>query len=223
MSTNLEAPANDPLGTPLIAAPETGLVRPRRRLPAQALTMLVVLCVSVGALWAMRRYGMRAGMSFASGATDVPANDADKARTYDRIMADLARIQQPLDVALGEFTKSPFMLDARPAISAGGAETETDAQRAMRDREQRRQELTTRVEAFILHSIVGGRVAVARIDDKTVRVGDTLDQDFKVESIEGRSVVLSADGMAFTLSMTDDNSSRGKRSPVKMGGPGKRK
>jgi hypothetical protein len=171
----------------------------------------------------MRQYGMKAGMSFASGATDMPASDADKARTYDRIMADLARIQQPLDVALGEFTKSPFMLDARPVVNTHAPAGDDASQRAMRDREQRRQELTTRVEGFILHSIVGGRVAVARIDDKTVRVGDMLDEDFKVESIDGRSVVLTADGMAFTHSMTDDNSSQGKRSPVKMGAPGKKK
>lgn len=219
-----ENPTPDPLGAPLIAAPESVAPRPRKRLPAQALTMTVVLGVSVAALWAMRQYGMRAGMVFASTAPEMPGNDASKARNYDRIMADLARIQQPLDIAMGEFQKSPFMLDTHPtqAQATGTPEVAgtSDAERLARLREQRRQDLEARVHNFVLHSVVGGRVPVARIDDRIVKVGDLFDKDFKVEAIDGRSVSLSADGMGFTLTMEIDRNADPKRSPVQIGRPG---
>ena len=49
----------------------------------------------------MRRYGMKSGIQFDKVDVEFKDTDTEKAKTYERIMADLATVQKPLDVALG--------------------------------------------------------------------------------------------------------------------------
>jgi len=216
----------DPLGTPVLGTPVSLVPKPKRRLPAQALTFVTVLGISVLALWGMRQFGMKAGMTFAASAPELPANDDAKARSYERIMADLARIQRPLDVAVGEFRKSPFMLDTETTkISTSGLPASigpSDEERRARAREQRRAELQMRAESLRLQSVMDGRTPLARINGTTIRVGSIIDEEFTVESIKGRQVILIADAMAFTLTMDSENREQPKRSPVKIGNTPKR-
>jgi hypothetical protein len=213
-------------------APFTGVTpeelaahRPRRRVPTQTLILMLVLSVSAGSLAWMRREGTRAGITFTDLKVEYKEPDTERARTYQRIMSDLARIQSPLDVALRDLGRSPFMLaSTRPTISTDAVipENATLEERAAAEAaaraEARRQELVAALESMRVHSIVSGSVPLARIDDQTVRVGDQIGE-FLITGIEGRVVSLQADGHVFTLSMEAAGGSP-KKAPVKIGKPG---
>jgi hypothetical protein len=70
---------------------------------------------------------------------------------------------------------------------------------------------------LVLHSVMGGKRPLARIDDETVTVGDTVAEYFTVTEISGRSVTITADGESFTLTMQAGNmppaGGSGKRRP----------
>ncbi len=122
MSNNIEPVADENPADPgrpgmgMGIGEEVPALRPRRRFPTQLLVLALIVSVSAAALFAMRRYGMRSGFKF--DAVDVDyKDDSEKARTYERIMADLASVQKPLDVALGDFGKSPFMRENSTKIT----------------------------------------------------------------------------------------------------------
>ncbi|CAG0997426.1 hypothetical protein PHYC_02653 [Phycisphaerales bacterium] len=202
----------------------------RGKTSTQVVILLLVVGVSAVSLWWMRREGTKVGVNFQELKVDYSEPDAEKARTYARIMTDLARIQTPLDVALGEFGKSPFMLDSGKAVvsengvsvPAGPDPQEVAAREAAERAEARRQELLTALENLRLQSLMGGRVPLARIDDRTVRVGDEVGGVFTVTAIEGRTVTLAADGQTFTLTIDEQRTTTPKRAPVKMGTPSKK-
>ncbi|MDX2131965.1 MAG: hypothetical protein SFY69_07935 [Planctomycetota bacterium] len=232
---SLAVPSEAPRG-PEAAAPFAGLSPeelagqrpPKRRGSTQVVIFALVIGVSAISLWWMRREGTRAGVSFEEIKVEYTEPDAEKARTYQRIMADLARVQTPLDVALGEFGRSPFMLDTGTAtitehgteVPAGPTPEEVAAREAAERAAARRQELVDALASLRLQSVMGGRSPLARIDDETVRVGDRVAKLFTVSGIEGRSVTLEADGQVFTLTMDDRRTDQPRRAPVKMGKPG---
>jgi hypothetical protein len=200
-----------------------------RRVSAQVVILLLVVGASAASLWWMRREGMKVGVNFQEMKLEYSEPDAEKARTYARIMADLARIQTPLDVALCEFGKSPFMLETgqarvgEPVASpAKGLSAEELAAREAAERaEARRLEIRGLLENMRLQGIMGGRVPLARIDGQTLQVGDKVGEFFTVVAIEGRAVTLEADGEKYTLTM-DEPKSAPKKAPVKVGTPSKR-
>ena len=189
------------------------------RMGTQPLIMALVLGVSAASIFAMRQYGARSGMVFADVVVDYQQEDAEKARTYERIMTDLARVQTPLDVALGEFGKSPFMLDdATKMVSADGTPVagpsaeELAAAEARNRAEARREEIKSLAAGLQLNIVMG---ALARIDGQNYRQGDTVNEIFVVEKVDGRSVTLKADGQTFVLSM-EEHSGPQKKAPVKV-------
>jgi len=197
----------------------------------QIVILMLVVAVSAIALWWMRKEGTRVGVTFAELKVDYSEPDAEKARTYARIMADLSRIQSPLDVALGEFGSSPFMLDTgKPVISPTGQVTmptgptpeEAAARLAAEKAEARRLELESSLASIRLQSVMDGRVPLARVDDTTVRVGDTVGTFFLVTKIEGRGLTVTADGQEFTLTINERSTDAPKKSPVKIGTPPKK-
>lgn len=208
-----------------ISPEELAAHKPKKRVPTQTLILLLVLTVSAGSLAWMRREGTRVGVTFAELKVDYREPDAEKAKTYERIMADLARVQTPLDVALTDLGKSPFMIEAPHAaitdnglpVASGPSPEERAAAEAAAKAEARRQELINALQMMKLHSVMSGAIPLARIDDQTVRVGDTIG-DFQVTGIDGRVVTLEADGHTFTLSM-ENAGAGGKKSPVKLAKP----
>jgi hypothetical protein len=172
---------------------EAPALRPRRRFPTQVLVLLLIVGVSAAALYAMRRYGMRSGFKF--DAVDVDyKDDSEKARTYERIMADLASVQKPLDVALGDFGKSPFMRENSTKITPDIPQLPI----AQSDDERHKQEASAAVKALHLNGIIG---SIARIDEQNVKVGDTIATILTVKAIDGRSVTFEAYGDEYTLTM----------------------
>lgn len=220
--------ASKPPPLPGLSPEELAAHRPKRTLPAQTIILLLVLSVSAGSLAWMRREGTRVGVTFTDLKVDYAEPNAEKARTYERIMTDLARLQSPLDVALKDLGRSPFMMANQQAaiVDPGDGSLnmptpeEREAAEAAARAEARRQELLNSLQAMKLHSVMSGTTPLARIDDQVVRVGDRIG-GFVVTGIEGRVVALEADGMAFTLSM--ENSTGPKRAPVRVQKPAPRR
>jgi hypothetical protein len=222
MKPNDSAPAQD-MAQPTFVPGAGAFVKPRTRIPTQSIILLLVLGVSAGSLYAMRQIGIKSGVTFAEIPTDVNPPDNEKARTYERIMADLARIEKPLDVALVELGKSPFMWKAAPQRTSDGGPMDAEAWR----REQRMSELRTMMGRHKIHSVMGGTVPLARIDDATYTVGDMIDEVFTITEIAFPCVKFTAEGEPFELCMDDTAvNTKGKtmkKAPVKVGGDGSNK
>lgn len=184
------APGGDPFGAP------SG-----RKLSKQSIVMVVVLLVSAVAVVGMRALGTRAGMAMANDEVQYTAQDADVGLRFLRVMNELARVQRPLDVALGEFGRSPFMIQGATAKSSDL----TPEQRAELERrekaETRRKQIDESFASLRIQSIVGGRVSLARISGDVYSEGDVINGIFKVVGIEDRTVHLEADGQRFELTL----------------------
>ena len=215
MSTNLEhggePVGNDP-GRPGLGVGEGEVVvpRPRRRVSSQLLIVLLVVGVSATALYAMRRYGMKSGVKFDQTEFKDVDVDTEKARTYERIMADLASVQKPLDVALGDIGKSPFMHEADGPTIKPDVPTEKPVTSEV---ERHKVEAYTALKAMHLNSIIGN---IARIDDQNLKVGDKFMDVFTVTSIEGRTVTFEAYGDPYTLTMEVKKAGASSKGSPKM-------
>jgi hypothetical protein len=183
--------------------------RARRRFPTQVLVLLLIVGTSAGALYGMRRYGMKSGVQFDKVDVEFKDTDTEKAKTYERIMADLATVQKPLDVALGDFGRSPFMHDNSARITPANIDNFLPAQT---EEERHRQEAVTALKAMHLNGIIGN---IARIDETTVKAGDTVADIFTVKAVDGRTVVFEAYGEEYTLTMEVKKVTGGK-GPSKM-------
>ncbi len=196
--------------TPAAAAPT-----PRRKTHTQTIVLGVILGVSACSIFAMRQYGMKSGVIDADFKVEYTKADSSKSAQYERIMDDLNRAQRPLDVAMGELGLSPFSIitgDEKPTAQLGGAgenpmtPEQLRALEEQRRRDARKAELTAAAQAMNLQSVMDGRVPVARINGRTVRIGDVIENDFTVEQIGGRSITISAEGLTFQLTMGERKS-----------------
>jgi hypothetical protein len=190
-----------PLNVPMARKP---------KMPSQVPLLMLILCVSAGALYGMRRYGMQEGYTFNEVKVDFKSDESVKARTYERIMADLNRIQKPLDVTLTEFGKSPFMRERQQASVTPDT---GPIQPGMSDADRHRAEAVDALKRMRLRGIIGN---VARIDDLTVKAGDVIDI-FTVKSVSGRTVTFEAYGEPFSLTLEEPKAGGPKKSPTRMG------
>lgn len=167
----------------------------------QSIVMVVVVLVSAVAVVGMRAMGTRAGIAMGNDEVQYTAQDADVGMRFMRVMNELARVQRPLDVALGEFGRSPFMIQGATTRSSDM----TPEQRAELERrekqENRRKQIDESFAALKIQSIVGGRVSLARISGDVYSEGDVINGIFKVVGIEDRTVHLEADGQRFELTL----------------------
>jgi hypothetical protein len=186
----------------------------KAKMPSQVPLLLVILCISGGALYSMRQYGMKSGFKFQEVNVSIEEADSEKARTYERIMADLQRVQHPLDVTLTEFGNSPFMRSQGEVTYTPEVPPMTPE---MTDAERRRIEAVDTLKRMKLRGIIGH---VARIDDETVRVGDTVAGIFLVTGIDGRTVTFEAHGEVFTLTLEAAKPGP-KKSPTRLGEGGR--
>lgn len=229
MSNANGEPVIDPISGKLGASEPAPVVKPRSKLPQQTIVMAIVLAVSAVSIFGMRTLGMKAGIAFGDQAIDYTPPDSEKARTYERIMTDLARVQTPLDVALGEFGKSPFMLQQQVPKTPGVAEAlagptpeQKAAEEAKRRAEERRLYLEDSLSKIRLQGVMNGPHPLARIDGETRRLGDQIGDDFVIKRIEDRTVILTADGRDFSLTLEAVNQGP-KAPPMKMGKPSGKK
>ena len=205
-----------------------GPIKVRNKIPQQTIIMLIVLTVSAGAIFAMRKLGTKAGIAMGGEIVQYTPPDSERTKSYARIMDELSSIQTPLDVALGEFGKSPFMLrnnQAQPLIDPVSAAMPTPEQTAAEDAkrrlEQRKQELRDKASLIVVQSVIDGRVPIARINGEMFRVGDVVSEVFTITGIKERTVTFEADGIKFT-SVFDVNASGTKSAPMRVGGGAKK-
>jgi hypothetical protein len=178
------------------------------------------MAISVGALYGMRVYGKRAGMSmnrFDTNITQVRNDPAARAQTA-KIMAELDQFGTPVQVPAERVKRDPFTMkvfvdpgapdDAGEKISA--EERRRIAELARKAREERQLELTTALESLEIKGIMMGRVPLARINEKLFRTGDKVAGLFIIQEISERSVTLSCDDGNFVLELKQAIGSDGK-------------
>ncbi len=194
--------------------------RARPRLSADSSLALLVLVVSAGAVYGMRQYGMRSGMTFEEVKIEYTPNPSVSGGAADpeRILLALARGGVSVQVPKEEITKNPFLLGATTEVaqalrqeSPSEAAARAAAELLRQQQEQRREEIAAELESLEVHGVMGGRVPVARIGDRTARIGDPVGRFFTVLAIEGRSVTLRADGQAYTLTMGEPRAPKNPR------------
>lgn len=192
-------------------------------IPQQVFVFLIVFAVSAATIFSMRQYGMRAGIAAADEVDlDYQQADAEKARTYERIMSDLRRVERPLDVALQNLRESPFMPEGADTTVmvdgqqfSGPSAEELAAQARAQAEETRKQLVQSALTEIKINMVLGD---MARINNEYYRVGDQVGEFFTIVKIEGRSVTIQADGVNYVLLMDEKVDAPGK-GPSKFGKP----
>jgi hypothetical protein len=192
------------------AAPETPVlpgVVSRRRVNVQTLVVAAVIAASAGLLYAMRRHGMGAGMTFQTLNIEYDwERIGSVSRAHQqRVLEDLARSGEPVKPPVEHLPKNPFRLDLQTAVAVVPGQT-TDpgaesARLAELNRQVREKELRSALATVHLQSTMGGRVPLARVNGKLVKVGDIVAGLFTVRAIHDRTVELEADGKVFAVIM----------------------
>lgn len=166
-----------------------------------------VLVLSAGALWFMRGQGV--GVDIASGEEVKIEYEVDEKAIVEEeerqreLMQDLALTDNPNQVPVDELQKNPFemALLTQDEDEPETAKVEEPVRRGPTAEELRAQELKRAYDNLELNTVLRGRVSLARIGGKTYRVGDVVEKEFLLLSIEDRSVTLGADGKTFTLEL----------------------
>jgi hypothetical protein len=185
--------------------------KPKRRISIQTLVLVGVLATSSGLLYVMRMRGKNAGVHF----DKMPsiAVEIEKIRKTDsaserRIFQDLADVSRQQETELERLRKNPFRLDAPEGAMHAMPGTDPAAVRLAEIRE--------RFKGIKLNSVMQGRVPVAIINERMVRVGDLVEEYFLVAQIHDRSVDLIADGRTYSLNMSDAPAPGGGRPPQRQ-------
>jgi len=229
-------PSQAPAGSSFLAglrgsANEDGTIalpRGRRKNHTQSLIVLALVAISGGMLYGMRTYGMRSGITFKEVKIDFTADASTaKAANYQRIMTDLERAGKPVQIPGERLRKNPFMLGAAPAPTDPGVDQNELAAKQREElarvqRERHAADVATALSTLQLHSVMAGRVPVARVNDQTVKVGDKLAEFFTVLSIAGRELELESEGQTYVLSMDDTQGPRKKGEPPRKPAKGKK-
>lgn len=186
-------------------------VTPRKWTPRQPLVIGLTVIVSAVALMGMRQIGMRSAIAFESDQSEFDfQGDAQLQTRYERLMADLGNAKDPLDVALADFGNSPFamreaIVPLQQAVNTAPLAGESPEAAAARVASARKTALLNEAGKLVLHSVMGGKRPLARINEETVTVGDVVAEYFTVTEISGRSVTITAEGESFTLNMQAGN------------------
>ncbi|RMH26785.1 MAG: hypothetical protein D6693_06555 [Planctomycetota bacterium] len=173
------------------------------RLSNGSLILLLTVLVAGGVLYIMRQFGLGSGLTLVDMQIDYPI-DGPKPSEVDehrRVIAALRDSAHAVQVPLEEVKKNPFRLNLQEEDAAPVAQARPTISEEERRRRQRADLIQTTLAGLELNSVIAGSVPIARISGENVRVGDLVKGLFLVREIRGRSVVLSADGETYTLTM----------------------
>ena len=203
-----------PLGVSMLSEGSPGEEDPfdatAKRGPRRVVVAALVLLGAAAGIFAMRAIGMGPGAALAGLVLDFKPGASGGTEVSPRLLADLERSKRAVQVPAEVIDKDPFRLrtEAGTPVVADDPEAQARAEAARQakleeeqrlERERRARELQAAFGRFELQGIMGGTMPIARISGKLVRVGDTLEWGFKVTLIEGRKVVLVAEGTEFVL------------------------
>lgn len=187
-----------------------------RKIPIQTIIIVVVMVAGAMALYGMRRYGMGAGMTFQPVVVhyDPSASQRLAPAEEQRVLAALEHSGAPVQVPSDAIQKNPFQLDVSPQLtqigpvgpSAEAREAERRRIEEMMRAAEREKLLNDTASRLRVTGVIGGPVPVARINGRPYRTGDTVQELFKVASIDAaeRRVSLEADGRTFVISMSEE-------------------
>lgn len=168
-------------------------------LSSSALVVIIVLVVSVASLLFMRRAGMGARMAFNPVKIDYePPINAETAAHHKRVLRDLARANTDEAFDASSVRRDPFVLPQEPTRASSGPDPHDEIARQALQREA---QIRDGLARLTLNGVMGGRTPLARINGRTVKVGDVIDDLFMVAQIHDRSVDLMVDQRTFTVSM----------------------
>jgi len=179
---------------------------------------LVILGAS-GGIFVMRQVGLGAASVIASIVVDYDPNEFKKGATDPAVLEELARGRMAVQVPAEVIENDPFRLEAartevavveapRPVVSA--------EELARQQREKKIKDASGKIE---VQSIMGGPIPLARINGTMVRLGDTLLEVLKVESIQGRMVVLRGGDQLFGYTMGEPGITWTRSVQEGLGGP----
>lgn len=170
-----------------------------------------MVVLAAGGIFGMRKLGMSARTASAEVPIAIESAGPPKVESgrFEKLMTELEAGDRPVQVDSSKLGRSPFELAVENAPAAAEVVKETEEQRLARLAEEarvkaeaeRKRRIETALAKMKLFGVVGGRTPAARIDDKVVRVGDEIEDLFKVKSIAVRSVVLEADGVEYEITM----------------------
>ncbi|MFG0286493.1 MAG: hypothetical protein ACF8R7_18925 [Phycisphaerales bacterium JB039] len=175
---------------------------PKKTLPLQAMAVGLVLIVAAGALFLMRREGTKVGIEWDSAPLVIvpPETKGQKLENEDEILAALAETGPPDQIPAENIKNDPFILvDGQTETRAAGPVT--DPSKAAIER--RRVEIQAAVGRVHVQSIILGRVPIAKINGKLLRVGDVVEEFLRITRIEDRTVFLTVDGQVFEVTMAN--------------------
>lgn len=171
----------------------------KKLLSSQVMVVAVVLVVSIGSLMFMRSSGMGAKTSIKAVKLDYEPPSAAQSAEQARILAELERSLAPLNISASSVSKNPFtMKESDQPLDA--ATPQDDGSKAAKAREE---EIKNALSQIVLNGVMDGPVPLARINGRTVRVGDTVNEIFIVGEIHDRAIDLIVDNKTFTVSMGD--------------------
>jgi len=191
---------------------------PRSKKHSQLGVSMLVLVGAAGVIFAMRQFGMGTTASFAGIELNYePAADAPKI-SAKKVLNDLDRSRHALQVPSRFITHDPFELEVakdapktNDSISRVEAERKKRAEALKKEREAHARQIQNAYDNLHLQSCVNGKIPMARINNKIVKIGMSVGEYFQVIAISGRQVILRADDKEFTLSLDDPNIKTGSR------------
>ena len=158
-----------------------------------------VLAIGIALLFFMRQAGMGPRPAEADVIVDYQFQEkraAEAVELQQEVLEELNRAGPPVQFETEEIGRNPFRLKAPLQITDGSPETAAENAGEVR--------VMDALSRLRLQTVIDGRIPVARISGKTVRVGDRVGELFVAESISGRSVTLRAGDRVFTLEMNAD-------------------
>ncbi len=175
--------------------------------------LLVVALVAAGLLLGMRKLGMTRRIEMVDFKIDYPIEKAELQRLskdHEEVLSELKASGELVQVPLDKVQTDPFewKLSERRVQRDTQDDAALEAELARKAAEDRKRDLENRAARLKLNGVMGGRVPVANIGGTLVKVGDTIDDTFTVKAIEGRTVVIEADGAEFTVSIGEPGTPR---------------
>jgi hypothetical protein len=168
-----------------------------RFLSARWMVIVGVLLVGGALLWGMRQYARSSGMKVDLVVSRI---DYDPAARRGRTTAEQERVLADLQQSTGRkatggdnIDKNPFKFNEMVGTkkeTVAVADPDADARRAQEAHQKRLAEIDGEFSRLRLAGILQGRVPLARINGRTVKVGDRVGEFFLVGEISERHVVL---------------------------------
>ncbi|MFM9958910.1 MAG: hypothetical protein ACKVZJ_12635 [Phycisphaerales bacterium] len=183
---------------------------PKPRKLGGMVMLVVVALIAAGLLLGMRKLGMTRRIEMVDFKIDYPIEKAELQRLskdHEEVLTELKASGELVQVPLEKVQTDPFewKLSEKKVQRDTQDDAALEAELARKAAEDRKRDLENRAARMKLNGVMGGRVPVANIGGTLVKVGDLVDETFTVKSIEGRTVIVEADGKEFTISIGESS------------------